>query len=159
LQRPHNESVGVFAKLNFKNQALVHVARAPDSFRPCFAELPAGVTVKEKLDGARGVEFVLAFATLQSEVDEFAHWVAQATEGDAVVWVAYPKMSSKRYRCEFNRDTGWAALGEAGFEPVRMVAIDEDWSAMRFRRVEFIKTMKRAGSPAISAVGRARARK
>jgi len=34
-------------------------------------------------------------------------------------------------------------MGKAGFEPVRMVAIDEDWSALRFRRVEFIKTMNR----------------
>ena len=34
-------------------------------------------------------------------------------------------------------------MGDAGFEPVRMVAIDEDWSALRFRRVEFIKTMNR----------------
>ena len=34
-------------------------------------------------------------------------------------------------------------MGEAGFEPVRMVAIDEDWSALRFRRAEFIKNMTR----------------
>jgi aryl carrier-like protein len=27
-----------------------------------------------------------------------------------------------------------------GFDSVRMVAIDEDWSALRFRRVEFIKS-------------------
>jgi len=30
--------------------------------------------------------------------------------------------------------TGWNMLGHEGFEPVRMVAIDEDWSAKRFRR-------------------------
>ena len=46
---------------------------------------------------------------------------------------------------------------KAGFEPVRMVAIDEDWSAVRFRRAEFIKTMKRGAEHAISAAGRARA--
>ncbi|HNM27658.1 MAG TPA: hypothetical protein PKL15_19570, partial [Saprospiraceae bacterium] len=57
---------------------------------------------------------------------------------------AYPKGSSKTYRCEFNRDNGWQALGEVGYEPVRQVAIDEDWSALRFRRVEFIKTMTRS---------------
>ena len=37
-------------------------------------------------------------------------------------------------------------MGEAGFEPVRMVAIDEDWSALRFRRAEFIKNMTRPGA-------------
>jgi hypothetical protein len=34
-------------------------------------------------------------------------------------------------------------LGREGFEPVRMVAIDEDWSAKRYRRAGFIKNMTR----------------
>ncbi len=29
-------------------------------------------------------------------------------------------------------------------EPVRMVAIDEEWSAVRFRRVDLVKNMARA---------------
>jgi hypothetical protein len=28
----------------------------------------------------------------------------------------------------------------AGFDSVRQIAIDEDWSALRFRRVEYIKS-------------------
>ena len=60
------------------------------------------------------------------------------------MWYAYPKGTSKRYTCEFNRDNGWAVVGEQGFEPVRQVAIDEDWSALRFRKVSFIKTMTRS---------------
>jgi hypothetical protein len=34
-------------------------------------------------------------------------------------------------------------FGREGLEPVRMVAIDEDWSAIRFRRAAFIKNMTR----------------
>jgi hypothetical protein len=66
------------------------------------------------------------------------------SEGDVVIWFAYPKGTSKKYKCEFNRDTGWEIFGKLGFEPVRAVAIDEDWSALRFRRVSFIKTMIRS---------------
>jgi hypothetical protein len=40
--------------------------------------------------------------------------------------------------CEFNRDKGWGVLARSGFDCVRQVAIDEDWSALRFRRIEFI---------------------
>ena len=76
--------------------------------------------------------------------------------GDAVVWLAYPKGSSKRYTSTINRDTGWDSLGAAGFEGVRMVAIDEDWSALRFRRAEFIKSMKRDPKHAMSAVGKSK---
>ncbi|HEX3836066.1 MAG TPA: hypothetical protein VHW25_03810 [Steroidobacteraceae bacterium] len=63
--------------------------------------------------------------------------------GDAILWMVYPKGTSKKYHCEFNRDCGWPILAAAGFEPVRMVAIDADWSALRFRRVQFIKTTTR----------------
>jgi hypothetical protein len=96
------------------------------------------------LSKAKAVTFAIAFATQQTEVDKFAQQVAKASEGDAVIWIAYPKGSSKKYKCEFNRDTGWAEMGKQGFEPVRQVAIDEDWSALRFRRADFIKSMTRS---------------
>ena len=85
-------------------------------------------------------EFLLAFVTRQSEVDALAAKVVKRAKGDAVVWFAYPKGTSKKYKCDFNRDTGWDALKAEGFDTVRAVAIDEDWTGLRFRRVEFIKT-------------------
>ena len=74
------------------------------------------------------------------------------------MWFAYPKGTSKRYKSEINRDTGWQALGKSGFEPVRAVAIDEDWSALRFRRVEFIKTMTRAKEHRMTTQGKTRSK-
>jgi hypothetical protein len=95
------------------------------------------------MSDAKQVDFSLTFATKQKEVDSLAKAVGRKAAGDAIVWIAYPKKSSKTYTCEFNRDSGWPSMGAAGFEPVRMVAIDEDWSALRFRRAEFIKNMTR----------------
>ena len=88
--------------------------------------------------------------------DSVSKKLAQSTESDAVVWIAYPKGTSKKYKAEFNRDTGWKAIGEVGFESVRQVAIDEDWSALRFRRTEYIKSLTRKASMAISTDGRKR---
>jgi hypothetical protein len=68
---------------------------------------------------------------------------ASKAEGDAVLWFAYPKRTSKRYKADFDRDHGWEVLRAAGFEPVRQVAIDADWSALRFRRSEFVKGARR----------------
>ena len=112
--------------------------------------------VKESLAKLKAVAFVMAFATKKSEVDKFADAVAGVAADDAVIWVAYPKGTSKKYKCEFHRDNGWDRFGANGFEPVRMVAIDEDWSALRFRRVEHIKTMTR--SFAISEAGAKKAK-
>jgi hypothetical protein len=73
---------------------------------------------------------------------------------NGVVWFVYPKGTSKKYTCEFNRDIGWAELGKAGYEPVRAVAIDDDWSGLRFRNTTYIKKMTR--SSAITEVGKTR---
>ena len=81
--------------------------------------------------------------TKQDEVDALAPEIAARAKGDAAVWFAYPKGTSKKYKCDFNRDTGWAALNAAGFDTVRSIAIDEDWTGLRFRRKEFIKSSKR----------------
>jgi len=130
-----------FAKLNLKDQTEIVVLNAPGSFEPELKSLK-GVAVRRDAKGG-DIGFSLAFVTTQKEVDTLGPQVAKKAKGDAVVWFAYPKGSSKKYKSQINRDNGWAVMGKAGFEPVRMVAIDEDWSAVRFRRVEFIKTMNR----------------
>jgi hypothetical protein len=146
----------LFAKLNLTDQREIAVWNAPPSFDGELDRL-GETTVRERLRADQPVGFALGFATRKAEVDAFARDVAKATEGDAVVWVAYPKGSSRRYTCDFNRDTGWDVFGRLGFEPVRQVAIDDDWSALRFRRAEFIKSVKRAPERALSAEGRQKA--
>ena len=128
----------VFGKLNLKEQREILVVNAPSSFEPELAALK-GVVVLRDPGTAKAVRFALAFATRQAEVDALSKVLAAKAEGDALLWFAYPKGTSKQYKCEFNRDTGWNAMRSLGFDTVRQVAIDEDWSALRFRRVEYIK--------------------
>ncbi len=129
---------GIFQKLNWKAQPEIVVFNAPASFEPELAQLP-GVEILRDPKKPKAVEFALAFARRQAEVDRLSRTLAEASQGDVVLWFAYPKGSSKRYTCEFNRDNGWQVIRRAGFDSVRQVAIDEDWSALRFRRVEYIK--------------------
>jgi hypothetical protein len=146
----------VFEKLQLKDQEEIVVLNAPKSFEPELTRLK-GVTVKRSLAGVKDIQFSLAFVTTQDEADEAIKGVTSRAKGDASVWFAYPKGSSKRYTSTINRDNGWAKLGAAGFEGVRMIAIDEDWSAVRFRRAEFIKSMKRGAEWAMSAEGKKKA--
>ena len=67
------------------------------------------------------------------EIEQFISAIYQKLKGDAVIWLCYPKMTSKNYKCHFNRDSGWTSLGKYNLEPVRQVAIDDDFSALRFR--------------------------
>jgi len=129
----------VFDKLNLKGHDEILVIDAPESFEPELRALE-GVTVLRDPKKAKTVTFALGFATKQSEVDALSKVLTAKAEGDAILWFAYPKGTSKKYRCDFNRDTGWDVLRKAGFDTVRQVAIDEDWSALRFRRAEYIRS-------------------
>jgi hypothetical protein len=137
----------LFTKLNLGAHREILVIDAPDSFEPELAAL-TGVTVHRNSDHAPTTPFVIAFVKTLAEVQAAAAWLSR-TVGDVVVWFAYPKGTSKRYRCEFNRDNGWAAVYAVGFDTVRQIAVDEDWSALRFRRNEFIKSHGEKAAPTV----------
>jgi hypothetical protein len=124
--------------LTLQDHREILVVNAPQSFEPELVAID-GVKVIRDIKGAKAVCFAIVFATKQAEVDKLSKIFARKAHGDVLLWFAYPKGSSKRYRCDFNRDTGWRILRKMGYDSVRAVAIDEDWTALRFRRVEFIK--------------------
>lgn len=149
----------VLEKLNAGAVRRLALLNAPEGIAETVGIPSDVVVVSGPLAKNDCVDMVLGFATTLADVDSIAEYVWQATKGDALVWIAYPKGTSKRYRCEFNRDTGWAALGRAGFEGVRQVAVDDDWSALRFRRTEYIAAMTRESKRAISDAGKERTTK
>lgn len=145
----------LFKKLNLKEQTEILVLNSPPEFESELSALD-GVTVFRKATEVKKTGFAVAFVTGQTELDKAVKSISSRLDGDGIVWLAYPKTTSKKYTCEFNRDSGWTALGEAGFEPVRQVAIDDNWSALRFRRVEYIKKMTRAAEGALTTAGKAK---
>jgi hypothetical protein len=54
-----------------------------------------------------------------------------AAKADRLTWVAYPKAG--QLGTDLNRDVIWKHLLAQGVQGVRQVAIDDVWSAMRFR--------------------------
>lgn len=127
----------LFKKLNLGEHRSIHVLDAPASFAQELAQLD-NVEIRTSVSSRDRVAFALAFTVAQAGLDAVSRSLCAAAEGDAVLWIAYPKGTSKNYTCEFNRDSGWSVLKAAGFDTVRQVAIDQDWSALRFRRVAFI---------------------
>lgn len=128
-------------KLNFKEGMKVFVANFPEEFIPVIEEwVSQGIAVEESPTDAT---FFLLFVQTENEVLTNLEEVKNFIQKDELLWMAYPKGSSKKYKAVINRDSGWNTLGANGFEPVRQVAIDENWSALRFRKLEFIKVMTR----------------
>ena len=88
--------------------------------------LPEGVELVDRLDQATtALVFAPDAAALRSILTANA---GELTRPD-VFWVAYPKAN----RADINRDTLWPILGEYGMRPITQVAVDDVWSALRFR--------------------------
>lgn len=63
------------------------------------------------------------------------------------LWFAYPKRSGA-HASDVSRDIGWEPLADADFLAVTQVALDDDWSALRFRPRDEIKRLTRASERA-----------
>lgn len=146
----------LFKKLNFKEQKSISILNAPDSFKEEMDAMKQHCHVLEELPKDQ-VEFVLGFALEQAELNELLNSINPLVKTDAILWLAYPKKSSKKYKTDISRDKGWSLAGEMEFEAVRLVAIDQDWSVIRLRKVHYIKKLTRKKSFTLSAQGKERA--
>jgi hypothetical protein len=88
--------------------------------------LPQGTrTVEGLADATTALVFAKDASSLRSVLD--ANKDALSRPG--AFWVAYPKAN----RADINRDTLWPIVAEYGMRPVTQVAVDDVWSALRFR--------------------------
>lgn len=127
----------IFDKLNLNGHREILVLDSPLSFEKEL-KLLMGVRISRDLAVVRQFSFALVFVAHKTQLDRYSDVIVSKLQGDAVLWFAYPKVTSRNLTCDFNRDNGWDVIRGAGFDPVRLVAIDADWSALRFRRKEFI---------------------
>jgi hypothetical protein len=140
--------ISLIKRLNHKPATEIYILNQPAEFASELALIAAEATVKHAIEQASDIDFVLVFVKSKEEIDEGLLKLKDKLRGDAILWYAFPKKTSKKYKVEINRDNGWDDLAKANFVGVRAVAIDEDWSALRFRRVEYIKSMTRTFNPA-----------
>ena len=148
----------VFRKLQYKDQERIYVAGAPPEFKQHLQAMKSTTKVVTSPSTRSKQPFALFFAKRCADIAKLAPKAGSMIEDDGLLWFAYPKKSSKRYESDIGRDDSWQPLGDQGFEAVRMIAIDEDWSAVRFRRAEHIKSMKRDPKRAMTTKGKQRAR-
>jgi hypothetical protein len=74
---------------------------------------------------------VIAFVILAAELSSSATPAIEAAREDRLAWIAYPKAG--QLGTDINRDKLASAVADLGVRPVRQVALDEVWSALRFR--------------------------
>ncbi len=149
----------LFKKLNFKGPCTIYFYHAPLILKHELEKMSEWGDIFEDEKKPSQIDFAMIFVINQLEIDEVIQIIDPMLSHDAVLWFCYPKGSSKKYKSDINRDKGWNVLGKYSFEPVRQVAIDEDWSALRFRKIHYIKKMTRREDFFLSEEGRNRSQK
>ena len=106
------------------------VIAPPPGYLKLLAPRPDGLNVSSRAAGT--YPFVQFFATRLSEISRFAGRLSKHATPNALVWISYPKKTST-VRGNLSRDVIREAMSAAGWRAVSVVAIDEVWSALRFR--------------------------
>jgi hypothetical protein len=112
------------AKLQVKPGDAVLFVLAPSSIAPALSAIPS--TTKSD-DATALLVFVQSRAVLEGQRNA----IVESATRDQLTWVAYPK--SGQLETDLNRDSLAALLIERGVRPVRQIALDDVWSALRFR--------------------------
>jgi len=106
------------------------IVSPPPGYLKLLAPLSDGITVSSRADGM--YPFVQVFATRLSEISRFTQRLSKYAAPNALVWISYPKKTS-RTGGDLSRDLIREAMSGTGWRAVSIVAIDEIWSALRFR--------------------------
>jgi hypothetical protein len=136
-------------KLRFAADHHVAVLNAPDGYvaqlQPGPAEINTNLRSNEAYDG------VLLFVKDVDELRRLGPAAIQAAKPAGLLWITYPKGAAGRVQGAPDQSRGstdlpatpmWVqrdVLGEitsqTGYKAVAFVAIDESWTALRFKRV------------------------
>lgn len=113
-------------KLQIKQGRSVRLIRAPADVT---IELPEGSLRRNR--GA--VDVVLLFVKDADDLQTRIASGVDAVSPDGILWVCYPKTKDAG-GTDLNRDVVWRLVEPlTGWRPVAQVAIDDTWSALRFR--------------------------
>ncbi|WPU96645.1 YdeI/OmpD-associated family protein [Mucilaginibacter sabulilitoris] len=104
----------------------------PDSLNP----LPNGAEVVFNTEGNfNGIQL---FVTNSTELATSLQIIAPLLKDDTVFWIIYPKKNSG-IPSDLEMMSSWDAPGSYGLRPVAAAAVNEVWTALRFRSIDQTK--------------------
>ena len=138
---PDNSGISPLAKkLRLLAEHSVAVLNAPDGYVALVT--PGPREVETELQPDQAFDAVLLFVKDADELRRMGPSAIQATRPNGLLWIAYPKGGKTVGATDLPATPGWVqrdVLGEitsvTGYKPVSFVAVDETWTALRFKKV------------------------
>lgn len=113
-------------KLQLKVGQSAVVLNSPAGYLDRLAEAAPATRLSASYD------FIQLFVLDSQELISTWPQIHKALKQDGLLWICYPKLSSG-VKSDLTRDAGWEIVFQAGYRPVTQIAIDETWSALRFK--------------------------
>jgi len=110
---------------------------APANYLTLLEPLPEGTTISYEAKGS--FDGVQLFVKNNTELVENLKVVVPILRPDTILWIIYPKKSSG-IESDLEMMSSWDELGKYGLGGVAAAAVDETWTALRFRPKEQTKT-------------------
>ncbi|HOB82959.1 MAG TPA: hypothetical protein PKX27_02785 [Bacteroidales bacterium] len=127
-------------KLNYKEYNRILIMNAGEVFLQSLSKELHDVKIDTEIDQRCPYNFMIIFVKSVREVNDISPVALHNLTADGVLWYCYPKKTSKKLTSDLERDRGWKSMNDMGFYGIRMVSVDDNWSAMRFRNVKYIKS-------------------
>jgi len=126
-------SPSLLEKLQLKDEKNLLIQGLPSSIEKQFIKLSFSKNLTPLLK-SRKIDFALVFAINQTQLKCILADVMPHLQPDAKLWIAYPKLASK-IASDLSRESSWEFLSDYGYEGVRAAALDNVWTALRFKQV------------------------
>lgn len=124
-------------KLRILPGSRVLLLAPPVGYTRLLEPLPAGISLATHPAGKYDV--VQFFATTMAELRAGIKRAIEAIVQGGSLWVCYPKKTSGIG--DLSREAVWDGVNPTGWGPVTQIALDDVWSALRFRpEVEIKRT-------------------
>lgn len=104
-------------------------------------ELPDGARIVDSIDDATTTLF---FADSEATLRLLVSTHGNRLKEPDIVWFLYPRGG----KADINRDSLWPVVAEHGVRPITQVAVDDTWSALRFRPLKEGEAQFTGGKPA-----------
>lgn len=119
-------------RLQLKDEKNLLIQGMPSSIEKQFTKLSFAKNVTPLLK-TRKIDFALLFAVNKKQLQDILLDVIPALHENTKLWIAYPKLTSK-ITSDLTRDTNWEFISMYGYQGVRSIALDNVWTAVRFRK-------------------------
>lgn len=122
----------VAQKLFVKPGLKLRVLAKPDDFTEIFGPHEAVLLSERSKEPA---DVVLLFVRNRKELEDRLAKSAATLKPGGILWLAYPKGTSK-LKSDIHRDSIREYGASVGLEAVSIIAINDDWSCLRFKILE-----------------------